>query len=355
MNEVFIHILSNKKKVVEIIDIHKFLDLRADIPIIDVRSEKEFAQAHIPNAINLPIFTNKVREKVGISYKKEGRRNATIFALELIGDKFADFARKAISYSKSNKLLVYCWRGGMRSSSMSWLFSLVGIDVYLLEGGYKSYRRLAQETFAQATNYTVVGGMTGSGKTQILKELRLQNEQVIDLEGLANHKGSAFGMLGQDAQSTTEQFENNLFEILRTFDASKRIWIEDESRSIGRICIPDEVFRQMRAAPVVNVNIPADVRVKFLLEEYGFFPVDDLKNSVSKIQKRLGGAKAKQAIEALDNQNVDKAIEIVLEYYDKTYTFGLSKREGNIRTINFDNANHKEHAEKLIKFVENKI
>ncbi len=337
--------------MVETIDIHEFLRLREDIPMVDVRSEKEFAQAHIPNAINLPIFTNKVREEVGIAYKKEGRQKAILLALELIGDKFANFARKALKYSKSGKLLVYCWRGGMRSSSMSWLFSLVGIDVYLLDGGYKSYRRLAQATFAKKTNYTVVGGMTGSGKTQILKELSLQNEQVVDLEGLANHKGSAFGMLGQNPQDTTEQFENNLFEILRTFDTNRRIWIEDESRSIGRICIPDELFRQMREAQVVNVEIPAHVRIEFLLEEYGVFPVEDLKNSVLKIQKRLGGAKAQKAIEALENNDISTAIELVLEYYDKTYTFGLSKREGNIRTISFDNANHKEHATKLISFV----
>ncbi len=205
-------------KLLKRIDISEFLDLRKTIPLIDVRSEKEFTQAHIPEALNIPIFNNEIREKVGISYKKNGRRAATLLGLKLIGNKFADFAQKAIKYSKSNKVLVYCWRGGMRSSSMAWLFDLVGLDVYLLEGGYKSYRRLAQEQFAKQCDYMIVGGMTGSGKTKILKELQAQNEQVVDLEGLANHKGSAFGMLGEAAQPTTEQFENNLFEVLRKFN-----------------------------------------------------------------------------------------------------------------------------------------
>ncbi len=333
------------------IDIQEFLKLRQTIPVIDVRSDKEFAHAHIPDAISLPLFSDAEREKVGISYKKEGRQAAILLGLKLVGPKLSDFAKRALQHSKSNKLILYCWRGGMRSASMAWLFDTVGIDVYLLEGGYKTYRRYAQEIFARKTNYIVVGGMTGSGKTKILEELKLINEQVIDLEGLANHKGSAFGMLGQQAQSSTEQFENNLFEILHKFDPAKTIWIEDESRSIGRICIPDDLFKQMREATVINIEIPSSARVKFLLEEYGNFPTEDLKTSILKIQKRLGGDKAKMAIEALNENKIAKAIEIVLEYYDKTYKFGLSKRAENMRTIRFSDTNHKANAYKLIKFL----
>lgn len=333
------------------IDIKEFLELRKSIPVIDVRSDKEYAHAHIPNAISLPLFTNEEREKVGICYKNSGKQAAVLLGLEKVGPKLNYFAKQALKYAKSGKLIVHCWRGGMRSASMAWLFGTVGIEVYLLEGGYKNYRRHIKQTFAKPADYVVVGGMTGSGKTYILQELKARNEQVIDLEALANHKGSAFGQLGQKEQSTTEQFENNLFEIVSTLDLNKTIWIEDESRTIGKISLPDELFVQMRNTNVLSLEIPSSERVKFLLEEYGYFPAVDLKSSLLKIQKRFGGNNTKKAIQAIDDNNIEEAIKLVLEYYDKSYKFGLSKRNTNkIHLINCDSVNHKENANKLLKF-----
>ncbi|NJO90678.1 MAG: tRNA 2-selenouridine(34) synthase MnmH [Chloroflexia bacterium] len=254
-----------------------FFSLTKTIPIIDVRSPKEFEHAHIPGAVNLPLFSNEERTKVGICYKNEGRQTAVLLGLELVGPKLAYFAKKAQELSANNQLIVHCWRGGMRSSSMAWLFGTLGIKTYILEGGYKAYRRFIKEQFTQHIDLVVLGGLTGSGKTEILKELAKMGQQVINLEDLANHKGSAFGALGQNAQTSTEQFENNLYQIWKTLDLNKPVWVEDESKTIGKIGVPDELYLKIRNTNVIAVELPVDIRVDYLLEEYGKFSPSELK------------------------------------------------------------------------------
>jgi tRNA 2-selenouridine synthase len=224
----------------------------------------------------------------------------------------------------------------MRSEAMAWLFTFAGIKTYILEGGYKAYRHYVRASFTEGPPVIILGGMTGSGKTEILHFLSAQGEQIIDLEGLANHKGSAFGALGQRDQPTNEQFENDLAQHWISLDPQKPVWIEDESRNIGKVIIPDLLFAKMISAHVVFIDVPFEDRVKRLVQEYGCFKIKDLTSLIEKIERRIGGDTSIAAIKALQVEDIDQAVAIVLKYYDKTYQYGLSKRaDSKITKISF--------------------
>ena len=194
-----------------LIQIEQFLTLSVSHPVIDVRSPSEFSQGHVPGAINIPLFDDQERKIVGIRYKQVNKEAAMYAGLEFAGKKLVELAKEGEKKAGKNKtLLVHCWRGGMRSKSMVWLFETLGLTCYLLEGGYKSYRHYVHNEMALQLHVNVIGGRTGSGKTDILLFLEHAGEPVIDLEGFAHHKGSAFGARGESIQPTTEQFENEL-------------------------------------------------------------------------------------------------------------------------------------------------
>jgi tRNA 2-selenouridine synthase len=304
-----------------------YLERSKSVPVIDVRAPKEFRQGHIPGAISLPLFDDEERAIVGTTYTRTGKDEAIIRGLEIVGAKLPEMARKAKEYAKKGELLVHCWRGGMRSEAMAWLFGFSGIKSSVLQGGYREYRHYIREALLQGPPLIILGGMTGSGKTEILQHLSSLSEQVLDLEALANHKGSAFGSLGLPDQPTTEQFENDLAAQWLAFDPQKPVWVEDESRNIGKVIIPEPVFFKMIAAPLVFIDIPFEIRVKRLSEEYGNFASGDLVELIRKIGRRMGGDKANAAIHALEQGNISEAVAIVLHYYDKSYRYGLSKRE----------------------------
>lgn len=225
----------------------------------------------------------------------------------------------------------------MRSEAMAWLFSMGGITTSLLEGGYKSYRNFILEELAKPRKYILLGGLTGSGKTHILQRLASQNHQVTDLEGIASHKGSAFGALGQPSQPSTEHFANLLYHSVSVMNPERHIWLEDESRNIGTVFMPDSFFGRMQESPVVALMMSIETRLPRLLEEYSAFPPELIKASVLKISRRLGGEKTKEATEAVDRNDFSTAIRITLEYYDRTYRYGLSKRgTGQIVFIDTD-------------------
>jgi tRNA 2-selenouridine synthase len=302
----------------------------ASLPLIDTRSPAEYQKGHIPGAVNIPIFTNEERKIIGTLYKQKGKDAAMLKGLELVGPKMADFVVEGKNLDQGQGLAVHCWRGGMRSQSMAQLWQMAGINVQVLKGGYKAYRQKIHEDFSKKYDLIIVSGKTGSGKTDILKELEKQGEQIIDLEGLANHKGSTFGSLGQDPQPTVEQFENNLHQALINLDPGQRIWIEDESHSIGQVYIPLPFWRQMKTAPTFVLEIPLEVRVERLVEEYAKFPPELLKNAVERIKKRLGGKRLKEAIDALGQEDFSLGTEIALGYYDKAYLHGLDQRESSL-------------------------
>ncbi len=329
-----------------------FLSLSDDIPIIDVRSPKEFEQGHIVNAINIPLFSDEERAEVGTAYKQSGKNAALFIGLDKVRVKMSTFLKKAIALShKSKAVRVYCWRGGMRSQSMAWLFEQGGIKTHVLEGGYKAYRSYIRKKWDNDNQLIILGGMTGSGKTAILHEIQNLGEQILDLEKVAHHKGSAFGAIGQSQQVSNEQFENNLYEHWKTLSAEKIIWVEDESRSIGKNSIPDLLYQKMRMAPVIKVEIDKKLRIKRLVKEYAAFNDAELVEALHRIKKKLGFQHEKAAIEALANQNYEEVADISLTYYDKAYLNGLSKRTStNVYTIQLERDNPKENAEKVIQF-----
>jgi tRNA 2-selenouridine synthase len=305
----------------------RFLELAESIPVIDVRSPLEFSSGHIPGAINIPLFNDKEREAVGIKYKKEGRIPAILEGLKLSAPAMSDKLSQALLAAKDGKLLVHCWRGGMRSEAMAWLFSLGDISTEVLEGGYKSYRNYILERLSEKGKMIVLGGLTGSSKTYILRYLKSIGQQVIDLEGLASHKGSAFGALGEKPQPFTEQFGNNLFDEWRRNDNNIPYWVEDESRNIGTVFIPDCFYERMQDSPVIVLMMDMELRLPRLIKEYSTFPGESLKQSVLKISKRLGGDNTRDALDAIERGDYSKAIEISLRYYDKAYQFGLKKKK----------------------------
>ena len=297
--------------------------------IIDVRSPAEYEHAHIPGALNLPLFDNDERAMIGTTYKKQSREAAIKAGLPLFGNKMLPMIETVESWmaaaQKENHLTkptlyVHCWRGGMRSAAVAWLLDLYGYKVIQLTGGYKAYRNWVLEQFTIAYPLKVLGGYTGSGKTEILHALQEKNYSVIDLEGLAHHKGSAFGAIGQLAQPSQEMFENILAKKLFEVNKNKKpIWIEDESQRIGTVLIPTPLFHLMRNSTCYFMTIPFEQRLLFILEGYGKFDQQSLIEATERIQKRLGGLETKNAVAHIMQGELKEAFSILLKYYDKWY------------------------------------
>jgi tRNA 2-selenouridine synthase len=309
------------------IDIKHFLHKAEHIPVVDVRTPAEYEQGHIPIAHNIPLFSNRERKRVGISYKQEGQLEALLKGLDFAGPKMSSLVRKAQKIAREKQLLLHCWRGGMRSESMAWLFETAGLDCFLLEGGYKSFRKFVLGYFNHVFPFIVIGGLTGSGKTDALKSLAELGEQILDLEALANHKGSAFGHLGEKMQHSTEHFENKICWELLPFDKQRTIWVEDESRNIGRNILPAGIFNQLRSSPVICLDTPRTDRVNRLVRDYAEFSASELGDSIRKISQRLGGEATKKALDAVKRGDHRSTAEMVLHYYDKAYLYGLNRRD----------------------------
>jgi tRNA 2-selenouridine synthase len=295
------------------------------LPTIDVRSPGEFGRGHIPSANNVPLLDDAEREEIGIIYKNVGSQSAIARGRELVGFKIDHLVDTVKAIVSGPDFVVHCWRGGMRSESFAGLLEQYGFRPRLLQGGYKAYRRAAHCSFAQPRRIIILSGHSGAGKTRLLHALQAACEQVIDLEGLACHRGSVFGGINQPPQPTVEQFENDLFLQWRDLDPSKPVWIEGESQSIGKVFIPQPVWEQMSAAPAIFVDVQREQRVELLVEEYGDLPVDELALAMERISKRLGGARLRAALEALQRKDVHTVAELALEYYDKAYSNSLQK------------------------------
>ena len=328
----------------------RFLDLARSIPVIDVRSPSEFNMGHFPGAVNIPLFDDPERVIVGTKFKKEGRIPAILEGLKLTGPAMSSKLDRALRNMKEGKLVVYCWRGGMRSEAMAWLFSLGGIETEVLEGGYKAYRQYILDRISEKRKMIVLGGLTGSSKTHILRNIKESGHQVIDLEGLANHQGSAFGSLGQLPQPSTEHFTNILFDEISQINPALPFWVEDESRNIGSVFMPDTFYEKMQDTPAIILNMDVKTRLPRLIEEYSTYSVEALKASIMKISKRLGGDKTKEAILSVESGDIAKAIEISLYYYDKAYRFGLTKKHShNIIYVETDTDNIEMNSSKVLE------
>jgi tRNA 2-selenouridine synthase len=354
------------------ITIEEFLKLAKEHPVLDVRSPGEYNHAHIPGAYSLPLFTDEERKIVGTAYKQQSREAAIKAGLDFFGVKMktmveeAEFLVSRFSLAsevdsitnnrqrETRNVLVHCWRGGMRSAGVAWLLDLYGFKVYTLVGGYKAYRKWVLAQFEKEYNFNIIGGYTGSGKTLLLHELIKQNKKGIDLEALANHKGSAFGSLGEKPQPKQEMFENMLAEKLQAASHKPQeepdpnspilsevegrglegIYIEDESQRIGNLQIPMPLWNTMRKSPVYFLDIPFVKRLGHITKEYGKFEKEKLAEAIIRIQKRLGGLQTKRAIEQLQEGKPKECFRILLTYYDKWYTKGLHNRENLSSLLN---------------------
>lgn len=333
--------------------------------LLDVRSPGEYNHAHVPGAYSLPLFTNEERAVVGTAYKQQSREQAIKIGLDFFGPKMRRMVEEVESLVKSqefkagsqegrtknferpalnskiptqNSVLLYCWRGGMRSAAVAWLLGLYGFQVYVLQGGYKRFRQWVFEKVAEPYSLKIIGGYTGSGKTELLHELERHAETTIDLEDLASHKGSAFGNIGLPKQPSQEQFENKLAIALhaKTYDTERdanffktpySIWVEDESQRIGTVNIPNAFWQTMRSAPVYFLNIPFEERLQHLVTEYGCLNKAQMIDAIRRISKRLGPMETKYAIQFLEEENTAESFRILLQYYDKQYRKALHNRQ----------------------------
>lgn len=328
---------------IEKVHIDKFLELAKEHLVIDVRSPAEYTHAHIHGAYNMPLFTDEERKIVGTAYKQESREQAIKIGLDFFGPKMRKMVEEVDLSVQSrgtgvrdsklktpNSLLLYCWRGGMRSAGVAWLLDLYGFKVYTLIGGYKKFRNYVLDTFRLSFSFKILGGYTGSGKTETLKKLQQKGEAVIDLEDIANHKGSAFGNIGLPKQPTQEMFENLLALELRkksTVNSLNPIWLEDESQRIGLVNIPNDVWKKMRQSPLCFLEIPFEERLQYLVQEYGGLDKLQMLDAIGRIREKLGGLNAKTAAQLLDDGNTIESFRILLKYYDKFYLKALHNRE----------------------------
>lgn len=330
-------------------DAANLLEQLAAQPVLDVRTPGEFAHAHLPGAINLPLFTDEERVVVGTMYKQGGRDAAIAWGWARVQPRLTELVTQARLLVPGQCAVVHCARGGLRSRSVAWLLSQAGMQVITLRGGYKSIRRQVLAVNDAPYTLLVLSGHTGSGKTAVLHALAARGEQVLDLERLAHHKGSAFGALGEAPQPSNEYFENQIATELAALDSSKRIWVEDESLRIGNCAVPAVFWNRMRSSTVVRLEIPAAARLAFSLATYGQHHVAELKDAVRRVEKRLGGLRVKQANQFLDDGELTGAAAIMLEYYDQCYSHSLAKRvEGVIVRVAVESTDAQANADAVL-------
>ncbi|HRI01152.1 MAG TPA: tRNA 2-selenouridine(34) synthase MnmH [Saprospiraceae bacterium] len=303
-------------------------ELWNSVCVLDVRSPQEFYEGHLPGAISFPLFDDDQRREVGICYKNEGKQKAILLGMKLIQNKLDQLILQADSISLGKPLVVYCWRGGMRSNAIAWLLSLYGMNVTVIEGGYKTFRNQWREYFEKKNfKICIIAGKTGAAKTEIIKELKLLHQQVIDLEALANHKGSAFGWIAEKQQPTNEQFENNLIFELMKVDENRILWLENESKRIGKITIPDYLWQKMQRADHLFIQRDEEFRKQHLIQTYSKTDPQDLIRSFQSIQRRLGFEACSNAIAFVEQNELNKAVDIALSYYDSCYAFDIEKNK----------------------------
>jgi len=312
--------------------------------IVDVRSPCEHKAEYIPTSVNIALLEDDERALIGTIYAVEGEMVARRRALKIISPKIPDIVDRILELKKSGQhIVIHCWRGGLRSETVASFITVVGIDCWRLTGGFKSWRKTVIEDFARDQypfTPVVLHGRTGVGKSDLLCALEKSGAQVLNLEQLANHRGSVFGALGLDAQPTQKNFESELWLKLRTFGEGP-VFLEAESRKIGKISLPEFLVKRISSGRKVLVDGSVPCRVKRIVDEYAGMFSDDVKaEAVSAIQNlrvRLGSKRTAEICELGLKGNLSQAIEALLtEYYDPMYDGHLNRNAPYEVTVSGD-------------------
>ena len=299
--------------------------------IIDVRSPAEYAEDHVPSAVNLPVLSNDERAQVGTLHAQASAFEAKKFGAALVARNIAGIVAQLRDRPRDFAPLVYCWRGGQRSRSLALVLNEIGWRAAQLDGGYRAYRRdviQALTTFPSRFRYRVVCGMTGSGKSRLLAALAAEGAQVLDLESLAKHRGSLLGDLPGEPQPSQKSFEGAVLAALRRFDPSLPVIVESESKRIGRLQVPDTLLEAMRASPCIRVDLPVPLRVALLKEEYAHFLADPalLASRLAPLVPLHGRATIDRWTALAQAGAFDELVEALLvAHYDPTYARAIER------------------------------
>lgn len=316
--------------------------------IIDVRSPSEFAEDHIPGAINCPVLDDQERIKVGTLYKQVNSFEAKKIGAALVAKNIGRHLEQLfLDKPKNWKPLIYCWRGGNRSGSMAHIFAKVGWPAAQLDGGYKSYRQHVNHTLPDLTapiQWKVVCGSTGSGKSLLLQILADKGAQVLDLEKLAHHRGSVLGRMPSGEQPSQKNFESQIWDSLRQFDTSKTVFVEAESKKVGDLRVPDSIIEKMRLAPCINLELSVAHRIALLMEDYAHFvqDTDQLNEQINCLSALYGKAQITAWTDLAKQGNLQQLVqELLLQHYDPSYRRAIDRNFVQIKsapqfTINYD-------------------
>jgi tRNA 2-selenouridine synthase len=300
--------------------------------VIDARSEGEYAEDHLPGAVNWPSLNNEERKLVGTEYKQISAFDAKKRGAALVAKNIArHLERDVIDKPRDWQPLVYCWRGGKRSGSLALILDQIGFKVTLVDGGYKAFRAALVEALPQLASqfdYRVICGTTGSGKTRLLQALAALGAQVLDLEALANHRSSVLGVIPGTPQPTQKAYDSLIWAALRSFDTSRPVYIESESKKVGNVAIPEGLITAMRAAPCLQLDLSEDQRVELLLEDYDFFVKD-----VEFFCDRLGAltqARGKEVVTGWQTRarvgDIASVVrELLVDHYDPVYLQSMKR------------------------------
>lgn len=334
------------------INVDDFLNKSKGELIVDVRAPIEFFKGHLPNAINIPLFEDTERAEIGTLYKQQGKDTAVTRGLEIVSPKMTVFVDRVKKLSKTKKVFVYCFRGGMRSNSFAWLMNTSGLDAVIMKGGYKAFRNFVLNDFERERKIILLGGKTGSGKTDVLKKITALSIQTIDLENIAHHKGSAFGSINEQKQNPQQVFEHEVFHQLSLVNESQSVLMEDEAQSIGYNKLPQGLWRQMEKSTIIKMEIPFELRVQKLVEDYATVDIEALKDCVIKISQQLGSLNTKLCLRYLDEGNLHDVARLSLLYYDRAYEFSYQKKKQPIIHLNSDTIDAEINALKVKQIID---
>lgn len=321
----------------EDIDNHRF---NGSYILIDVRSPGEYEAETIPGSINIPIFDNRERELIGTTYVQDSIHMAKRLGVESVSSKLPDIYDKFAELNKEyDKLILFCSRGGFRSSSLVSLFMTIGIDIFKIDMGYKGYRRYINRNLPkiiQGIEFVVLYGNTGTGKTDILQSLREKGKDILDLEGCANHRGSILGGVGLGEQNSQKMFESLIYESLR-HRKTDMVFVEGESRKIGRVIIPEYIYESMGKGTNLEIYADIDIRISNVLRDYVHGTDDELIHSLNYLRKQLGHKTIDRYIDMIKSNNYRTIIkELMTQYYDPHYKFKDRKYIRSFENIHSD-------------------